>query len=88
MPGIAAVGASRPLAERGVVLGRIELGGVRGEVVDVKAAMIGQERTDLATSMDGATIPQQVDGTAQVAEQMLEEGADVEAREIRGRHWR
>jgi hypothetical protein len=50
--------------------------------VDVKAAMIGQERTDLATSMDGAAIPQQVDGTAQVAEQMLEEGADVEAREI------
>jgi len=43
--------------------------------------MVGQERTNLATSMYGAAIPQQVDGTAEVAEQMSEEGADVETRQ-------
>jgi hypothetical protein len=64
------------------VLRRIEFGRVRREVVNVKSGMVGQERSDLAMSMDRAAIPQQVDGTAEVAEQMLEEGADVEAREI------
>ena len=47
--------------------------------MNVKSGMVGQERTNLATSMYGAAIPQQVDGTAEVAEQMLEEGADVGA---------
>jgi hypothetical protein len=60
----------------------IELRGVRREVVHVKAGMAGQERADLATAMDRAAIPQQVNGTAEMAEQMLEEGADIEAGEI------
>lgn len=64
------------------VLGRIELRGVRREVVHVKAGMAGQERADLATAMDRAAIPQQVDGTAELAEQMLEEGADIDVPEF------
>jgi hypothetical protein len=44
--------------------------------------MADQERADLATAMDRSAIPQQADGTAPMAEQMLEEGADIEAGEI------
>ncbi len=48
----------------------------------MKAGMAGQERADLATAMDRAAIPQQVDGTAELAEQMLEEGADIDVPEF------
>jgi hypothetical protein len=66
------------------VLGWIELRGVRREVVDVEPRMVGQERTDFATSMDRAAIPEQVDGATQMTEQVLEERTDVEAAEIPG----
>jgi hypothetical protein len=44
--------------------------------------MAGQERADLATAMDRAAIPQQINRTAEMTEQMLEKGADIEAAEI------
>lgn len=39
---------------------------------------------NLAAAVDGAAIPEQVDGTAQMPEQVVQERADVEAREIVG----
>src|SRR5262245_51316866 len=64
------------------VLGRIELWGVGGKEVDVEPRMVGQERPDFTTPMDGPAIPEQIDGTPQMAQEVLEEGADVEPAEI------
>ena len=36
-----------------------------------------QEEADLSSTMDRASVPQQVDRTAQVAQEMTEEGLDV-----------
>jgi hypothetical protein len=66
------------------VLGRIELRRVRREVVDVESWMLGEERADLASSMDRATIPKQVDRTPQMAQELAEEGLNVETAESAG----
>ena len=64
------------------VLGWVEFGRVRREVMDVEPAVGREEVANLAPPVDGAAIPEQVHGAAEVAEQMLQEGADVEAREV------
>jgi len=64
------------------ILGRIELRRVRREVMDVQSGMRGEERADLAAPMDGATIPAQLDRSTQVAQEVTEEGLDVEAGEV------
>lgn len=64
------------------VLGWIELWGVRRKVMHVEPGMVGQEHTDFAAPMNGATVPEQIDGAPQMAKQVLEEGTDVEAAEI------
>lgn len=66
------------------VLRRIEFGCVRREVMDVEARVVREEGPNLAAAVDGAAIPEQVHGAAQVPEQVLEERADVEASEIAG----
>jgi hypothetical protein len=42
----------------------------------------GEERPDLAPAMDRTAIPEQVDRSAQVAQEVTEEGLDIEAGEI------
>ena len=66
------------------VLGRIEFRGVRGEVVHMELRMSGQEVPDFTPAMNRAAIPKQVDRAAQVAQQVTEEGLDIEAGEIVG----
>jgi hypothetical protein len=63
------------------ILGRVEFGGVRRELVDVEARVDGQEGPHLPAAMEGAAIPEQVHRAPQVSKQMLQEGPDVEARE-------
>jgi len=77
----------RPIGEftvslRPHVLGWIELWGVRRKVMHVEPGMVGQEHTDFAAPMDGPTVPEHIDRAPQMAQQVLEEGADVEAAEI------
>jgi hypothetical protein len=64
------------------VLGWIELWRVRRKVMHIEPGMVGQELVDFAAPMDGATVPEQIDGAPQMAKQVLEEGADVETAEI------
>ncbi len=72
-------GAVSPVPD---VLGRVELGRVRGEVVDVQPGVGREEVPHLPSPVDGAAIPEQVHGAAKVSEQMLQKGPDVETREI------
>ena len=48
----------------------------------VEPGMVGHEHTDFAAPMDGPTVPEHIDRAPQMAQQVLEEGADVEATEI------
>jgi hypothetical protein len=52
--------------------------------MDVQTRMALEERPHLPAPVDGAAIPEQLHGTAQVAEQVVQERADVEAGEIAG----
>lgn len=66
----------RTVGERLVSLGpdvlrRIEFGRVRREVMDMQTRMLVEERSDLAPPVDRAAVPQQVDGAAQMSEQMV-----------------
>ncbi len=42
------------------------------------------EALDVAAPVDGATVPEQIDGAPEVTQQVSKEGLDVEAREIAG----
>jgi hypothetical protein len=64
------------------ILGRIELGRIRGEIVDVQPGVSREEIPHLPAPVGGAAIPEQIHGAAKVPEQMLQKGPDVEAREI------
>lgn len=66
------------------ILGRVELRRVSGEIVDVQPRVGREEGPDLPPPMDRAAIPEQIHGAAQMPEQMLQEGPDVETREIPG----
>ena len=66
------------------VLGRVELGRVRGEFVNVQARVSRDENRDLPPPMDRAAIPEEHHGAAEMPKQMPEEGPDVEPREIPG----
>jgi hypothetical protein len=66
------------------ILRGVELRRIRGKVVDAQARMALEERPNLPASVDAAAIPKQLHGTAQVAEQVMQERADVEAGEIAG----
>jgi len=59
-------------------LGGIEFGRVRGKVLDLDAGMLPEKRRDLTAAMDRPPIPEDHDGTAEMAEQGGEEGADVQ----------
>lgn len=52
--------------------------------MDVQPGMVGQERLHVPPPMDRTTVAEQVDRSAQMAEQVLKERADVEAGEIAG----
>ena len=45
---------------------------------------MGEERADLAPAMNRAAIPEQVDGSPQVPQEMPEEGLNIQAGEIVG----
>ena len=45
---------------------------------------MGQKRPDLAPAMDRPAVPEQVDRAPQVAQEVTEEGLDIEAGEIVG----
>jgi hypothetical protein len=64
------------------VLGGIEFRRMGGEVVHMESRMRDEEVPDLPPPMDQPTIPQQVDPTAEVAQEVTQEGLDIEAREI------
>ncbi len=77
----------RAVGERLVGLGPdilrgIEFGRVRREVMDVQARVTREEGLNLSTPVDGAAIPEQIHGAAQMPEQVMQEGADIETREI------
>src|SRR5262249_14617462 len=62
--------------------GRIELRRIRREIVEAKARMGRQKGPNLSAPMNGSAIPEQIHGAAKVPEQMLQEGPNVEPREI------
>ena len=64
------------------VLGRLEFGRVRGEVVGLESRMTGEKRTNFAPAMDWTAIPEQVDRAAQMTQEVTEKGLDVEAAEV------
>ncbi len=64
------------------VFGGIEFRSVGREAVHEKSGMAGEESPDFATAMDRPAIPEQVDGTTDMPQQVLEERADVQATEI------
>ena len=74
--------SERMVSLRPHILGGIELRCVRREVVDIEPRMVGQERADVATSMDRAAIPEQVDWATPMTEQVVQEPPDIEAAEI------
>jgi hypothetical protein len=66
------------------VLGGIEFRSIGREAVHSYPGVSGEEGRDFATAVNAAAIPQEVHGAAQMAEQMLEERADIEPREVAG----
>ena len=66
------------------VLGGVEFGRIGGEEVHVQPGMARAEALDVAAPVDGATVPEQIDGAPAVAQQVAKEGLDVEAGEIAG----
>ncbi len=69
----------RPAVREGVVhvvpdeLVGIEVWGVSGKPLDLEPGMVVEEGLDLGALVNGSPIPQQEDGTGDVAQQMLEE---------------
>lgn len=66
------------------VLGGVEFGRIGGEEVNVEPGMARAEALDVVAPVDGATVPEQIDGAPEVTQQVSKEGLDVEAREIAG----
>jgi hypothetical protein len=64
------------------VLGRIELRGIGREVMDVHSGVAGERGRDFAAAVNASAIPQEIDRPAEVPEEILQEGADVEAAEV------
>ena len=64
------------------VLSGIEFRRIRGEVMHMEPRMMDQELPDLAPAMDRPAIPEQVDRSAEVTQEVTEEGLDIEAGEI------
>ncbi len=62
----------------------IEFRGIGGELFDVESGMEGDPLLHCAAAMDRAPIPQQDNRAPQVPKQVLEEGADIQSREIAG----
>jgi len=60
-------------------LGGIEFRRVRRKVLYLDAGMLPKIRRDFTAAMDRAAIPEDDEGTAEVAEQGCEEGADIQA---------
>jgi hypothetical protein len=52
--------------------------------VDVQAGMPPEEAPDVAAPVDGTPVPEHIDRAPQVAQQVTEEGLDVEASESAG----
>jgi hypothetical protein len=57
----------------------IEFGRVSRKVLDLHSGTLPEERRDFSAAMDRAPIPEEHDGTAEMAEQGGEEGADIKA---------
>lgn len=55
----------------------IEVGGVSGKPLDSEPEMPLEEGLDLGTIVDGPSVPQQDDGTGDMAQEMLEEPDDL-----------
>jgi hypothetical protein len=53
------------------ILGRIEFRRVGREVMSMETRVLPEERLDLSAPVDRAVVPEQVDGAAQVAQQMV-----------------
>jgi len=64
------------------ILRRVELRRVPREGFDLQPGMGAKKRLDLSAPMDGPLIPQQDDRSADVVEQVLEEGADIQAGQV------
>ncbi len=60
----------------------IEFGGVGWKAFDVESGMTREQRGESWTAMDGATIPQQHDVTAEVTQQQPQKGSDFKVAEV------
>lgn len=67
----------RALRQRPHALVGIQLGRVRGEVLDVQAPMAAAERAERLAVVDGGVVEQDDHVPTQVAQQVAEEGADL-----------
>ena len=60
----------------------IELGGVGGEAFDMEARMAGEYPLHVRTAVDGAAIPEQDDGAAEMAQQQPQEHRDLDVGDV------
>lgn len=56
---------------------RVELGRIARKAVEMQSGMAGLQRTDGFAAVDRAVVPDQDHGTAEVSEQVAQEGADL-----------
>src|SRR5262245_8235832 len=64
------------------VLGRIEFRCVRREGVGLESRMSREECTDFSPAMNWTAIPEQVDRSAQMTQEVTEKGLDVDTGEV------
>src|SRR5262245_14131647 len=64
------------------VLGRIEFRCVRREGVGLESRMSREECTDFSPAMNWTAIPEQVDRSAQMTQEVTEKGLDVDPGEV------
>lgn len=83
--GIGATVGERALGELPDALVGIELRGIAREAVEVEPRIAGLERANRLAAVDGAVVPDHDHGTAEMAEQIPEEGAHLGVLEVLGR---
>lgn len=61
---------------------RVELGGVAGEAIEMQPGEGATQRLDCVSLVNGSVVPHEDDGSAEMAKQVPEEGADLEVLDV------